>query len=853
MPTARYYNHLRHRPELTSPEPRAVIDMPAEEEIEAFAEWTQEHPEAHAWFEENRAFVEWDRRSDELRSKAIPLGLDLLGGVDVTLTLDRDKMVRNHMLNIIEDLRTEFQNQKVAATVGEAEAGMAMAVRLANDADAQTVADTINNLYQGTLEQTVEPAALMGGERVVLTLNEQMLQSDLTGRIQGAKKAIGDRVDNLGVAQPRIAIVGGNRIRVQVPGYKDPVRLIDTVIQPADLQFHLVHQQNDTFKRDPNGNILPSETIPAGATVMPGKLTHTDSATQQLVTTDYEFVVLSRPWLTGEDLRSASVTWDQMYQPQVAVNFKPEGARKFAQLTEEYAGRTPPRLLAIVLDGVVRSAPRLNVPIRDGRCVVEGGFSQQEATELSQILKAGSIGVPLQIESKRTVGATLGADSIIKGVRALALGAVGIAVFMIFYYGMAGVISIIALILNVLIILAIMAMSRATLTLSGIGGILLTIGMAVDANVLIYERIREELDDGKTLRQSIGLGFNRAITVILDSNITTLMTALVLLQFTEGSVFGFALTMSFGLLANLFTGLTVTYTLCVLYFNWKQKLSLGKLRFFHHPTFDFIAMRKFSFPISAVCLITIPLLFVIFTGGLRYGVDFAGGASTEVQFHSGASPGIAEVRRVVSSHVPDARILEVTDVQDSFIIDSKLVASTDGASSGTVTSAEQATPASTEAALLAALDTEYAGQYDVVKTDSFGRETGSEFRSLAFVVVGLASFAILLYLWFRFELAFGVAAVIALVHDLLVTVLLATLLFDVQITLEVVAALMVLLGFSVNDTIVVFDRIRENTRQGAGRSFREICNLSMNQSLSRTIITSGTLFIVVLVLLMVGG
>ncbi len=845
-PTARYYLALREKPEVESARPFPSTPEPPEDQIEERARWEAENPEVVAWEAAHPEYVAWEKRTRELQKNAIPLGLDLLGGADVTLVIDRQKAIQTELTSLMSRLQADFEGQKMAPRFELAADGNSFTITLENpQADARKAANILAE-YEEVIQGDVSQAALETGT-VRIAYQPAEIQRRLTEAIEGARKGVAERIDALGVTQPRISLQGQDRIRIQVPGEGNPDRLISSVIQPAFLEFRMVHAIHKEYRErgesiwDANGKIRPEIPIPAGAEVVEGKLGQLNEETRQVDYTYQQFIVMREAPLTGNDLRNAAVSFNptDLRNPiQVALEFKPEGAREFHALTREYAGKG--RQLAILLDGVVRSAPELQTEIADGRAVITGGFTNEEASDLSQILKAGSLPAPLQVESKRTVGATLGVDSIMSGVRALVVGTIVVAAFMILYYGTAGAIAVLALILNVLIILAIMELSRATLTMSGIGGILLTVGMAVDANVLIYERMREEVAAGRPLRQAISTGFNRAFTVILDSNLTTLLSALVLLQFTEGSVFGFALTMTFGLLANLFTGLTVTYTLCALWFMWRGSLSLGKLDLLRDPKIKFLSLRKFTLPLSMLFFFG-GLIVIWATGGLNFGVDFEGGVHMEVQFAESAEIGEDEIRGALPA-LEQVIVQEVVDQPNMFLIDAKLVEAGPG---------ENALVA-TENLMRAGLGEAFGDQFEVVATAQFGSETGLQFSKMALWVTLLSSIAILIYLSLRFEPAFGVAAVLALVHDMIIVIVLAHL-WNVTVTLEVVAALMVLLGFSVNDTIVVFDRIRENTRALPGRSFAEICDLSMNQTLMRTIITSGTTLIAVTALLVLGG
>ncbi len=796
--------------------------------------------------------AEQEARLEELRQGAIALGLDLRGGVDVTLQIDEAKSIAQATSAMVTRLNNEFTNKNISAQAEEVENSAQIRVRILDKAEARNAYNVLAN-YDEELEGEFSQATLEEMKPVLLQIDHQQQERALEGDIKGAEKVVRERLDKFGLSQPSIAIQGRKQIRVQVAGEKDPDKLIENITRLAQMEFRLTHEQYRTEKDplltmlDENGEVREDAVIPLGHELLPYEFGTVNRETGQIEYNRGMILTEKAVHLSGENLRSASVFRDQfdIDNPiKVSIQFDREGADKFGALTresQETGKRTGTyRHLAIVLDGVVRSAPEMREIITGGGATITGGFTFEEANDLSLLLQAGSLNAPLEVESKQAVGATLGTESILAGVEALGLGTGVIILFMAIYYGAAGVVSIFALTLNILMILAALAMASATLTLSGIGGILLTVGMAVDANVLIYERIREEVDSGRSLKQGITVGFDRAFAVILDSNLTTLFTALVLLQFTEGSVRGFALTMSFGIIANLFTGLTVTRTLCELWFQQRGKLSLGSFRPFDKTKFDFIKMRFASWSFSAVLILAgIGLVFA--NHGLKFGVDFAGGLVSEIRFHEETNE--AEIRDMIRSASLEGERVQSVAGTDDYIVRVKMLIDE--------SSGESSLPA-TESALAAGLDQVYGENYEIVKTSSFGPETGQGFRKMAVQVIILASLVILIYLWFRFEFVFGAAAVVALLHDMLITILWASL-WNVEITLDVVAALMVMLGFSVNDTIVIFDRVRENVKKSGDKSFGEICNLSMNQSLSRTLITSGTVILVVLSMLLIGG
>lgn len=798
--------------------------------------------------ETSDAFSAWEQKTEKLRSRAIPLGLDLRGGVDVTLKIDDAKIETNAVKALVTTLKNAFNDKQISAAVGETEDGKSISIKILEKAQARDAFQMLNTTYKEEIEGDYSQARLEAGEEVRISMNKAQLAHGVDQGIQGALKIVRDRLDQFGLTQPSIAMQGRNQIRIQVPGIKDPEKLINNITKLATMEFRLTHEHHGT-SQDPIGNLIDDKgqlkdgaQVPLGYELVNYKFGHVDEQTKKIVYREGKMLVEKEVRLTGASLRAASVQRDQfdLQNPiKVGIQFDNQGAETFAKLTEESVKKAKadgtPRNLAILLDGVVISAPRLGVIITGGSAVIEGGFTFDEAQDLAYLLKGGSLPAPLVPESKRTIGASLGTESIISGVRALVWGTVAIVTFMVFYYAMAGVIAVIALFLNVLMVLAILALSQSTLTLSGIGGILLTIGMAVDANVLIYERIREELDGGRSLRQAIALGYDRAFSVIVDSHMTTLVTALVLLQFAEGSVRGFALSMTFGLIANLYTGLTVTHVLCSLWFGYRNSLSLGVFRMFKNTKIQFIKTRWISLGGSGV-VIAIMLVLIVARGGLDYGVDFAGGLLAEANFTKPTTE--HELRTLLQESGLHGEKVQAVPGTDSYVIRVKTV--------------EGEPLTTTEQMLRSGLEKKYPGGFKLDRVASFGAETGQGFRDMAIMVVLLSSSAILLYLWFRFELVFGAAAVIALLHDLVLTVLICSL-WGVEISLDSVAAMLVMLGFSVNDTIVNFDRLRENSHKEMGKSFGELCDLSLNQCLSRTIITSGTVFLVVTVMLLIGG
>jgi len=402
---------------------------------------------------------------------------------------------------------------------------------------------------------------LKGGTHLLMELDVSKLPkgSDILDALSRAQEILRNRVDQLGVAEPLITRQGERWIVVQLPGIKNSQQAKDIIGKTAMLEFRMVdsseasqqasgkiYEAGEQFVNNPDGSYAVSpkaqELLPPGDTLVKSR------------ESGGFYIVKDTVPLTGSELDTASVGTGSNGLPIVNFKFKPEGGRIFGALTTANVGKN----LAILLDGTVMSAPVIKSPIRGGSGIIEGNFTMNEARELAIVLRAGALPAPLRVIEERTIGATLGEDSIRKGLRACAVGSLLVVVFMIFYYGLSGAIADVALVLNVVFLIALMAYFDATLTLPGIAGIVLTVGMAVDANVLIFERIREELRIGKPIRIAIDLGYEKAFSAILDGNLTTLIAALFLFQFGTGPIKGFAVTLTLGLMCSMFTAIVVT-------------------------------------------------------------------------------------------------------------------------------------------------------------------------------------------------------------------------------------------------------------------------------------------------------
>jgi preprotein translocase subunit SecD len=479
-----------------------------------------------------------------LPEKQINLGLDLKGGIHLTLEADVDTALTNQLAQFGNEIRDIARDEKIALLRPSTRPGQRLAFTLLR-ADQQGEMDAL--LSKSFRNLVVQNRARTADDRVEYLLAFTPEYRDYLAEmtVEQAVTTIRNRIDQFGVAEPDIRKQSGGRIQVQLPGLDEPERAIAIIDQTAHLEFRLVDDNVDIERA--SGGMLPP-----GRELMTMRVTNPDGSFLER-----PVVVHSEAALTGEYIVDAGTAFDTWNQPYVSMTFDTRGARLFERITGENVGRK----LAIVLDGSVYSAPVIQDRIAGGRAQITGSFTVNQAHDLALVLRAGALPAPVTVLEQRTVGPSLGQESIDAGVNAALIGFGLVVVFMVVYYGMAGVIANVVLMLNIVLIMAGLAAFGATLTLPGIAGIILTIGMAVDANVLIFERIREDLRNGLTSRAAIDEGYQRATMTILDANITTVIAALVLYEFGTGPVRGFAVTLTLGILASMFTAIFVSRVL----------------------------------------------------------------------------------------------------------------------------------------------------------------------------------------------------------------------------------------------------------------------------------------------------
>ncbi len=886
------------------------------------------------------------------REKRIKLGLDLQGGMYLVMEVNTVKLLER----LAKDPDIVFKN-----ILKEAE----KEAKISDE-------DVVDIIARKLKEKGIRLSRYFGSIRqedsdIIKDLKKQ--ESDAVTR---AIEIIRNRVDQYGVSEPSIQQQGARRIIVELPGVakkeeaksllqgrallefkllKDPnfafpiLNKIDEVLaksiskdstatapedsskQLSPEEFakkhpffaiaHLVSQNSADLivKETDRDKVLNYLNRPDVKKIIPDNVQFLFSAKPQFVQDGvkyYRLYMLNKePELTGEVITNATATIDpQTSAPMVTMQMNSEGAREWARITGANVGKR----CAIVLDNYVYTAPVIQGKIPSGNSQITGMEDLEEAKLVSIVLKAGALPAPIDIIEERTVGPSLGQDSISQGFNSTIIGFLIVALFMIVYYKLSGTFADLALLCTLVFIMGVLAAFSATLTLPGIAGIILTIGMAVDANVIIFERIREELATGKTVKAAVDSGFANSYSAIFDANITTFFTAVILYQFGSGPVQGFALTLMIGIVSSLFSALVITKVLYEYFIFKNKKVDFGfRKSIFKNPNFDFIGHRKLAFTISGTLIILGIISLII--RGVELGIDFKGGSEVAVQFEKpinisqirsqlssigignvevktfGSEAGIlvrTELQNLPPEIVPKVRkslikaVDNVTKNVEKTIIDTTENSITYKFPNADITNsviqklndegfqaAKVSQDANNNKMIVKAsvanwieenLRMKYPDNpFKMLKEEKVGPKIGKELKMDAVIAIILALLVILIYLGFRFKFAFASGAVIALFHDVMITLGLFSLLYGVfsflnlEINIDVVAAFLTLVGYSINDTVVVFDRVREEMKIHKTAPLKEIMNKAINSTLSRTIVTSLTTLLVVAVLLFFGG
>ena len=741
---------------------------------------------------------------DWYQQNTVSLGLDLQGGSHLLLEADIQELFASEHEAMAGELTNSLREADIRyGRIQMTDRGIELPVR--QPERVSEAASLARKLATDTPDGTRRFDVDINGGRLVLTLTESWRAGISRDAVERSLEVVRRRLDETGLVEPSITRQGSDGILVQMPGVADPSEIRELLGTTAKMTFHWAARA--TAEEDIATIILPGAYE------------------------DRDYKLEERVAIAGEHIRDARMAFNPDTNEPV-VNFKldDKGARLFGDMTRNNIGRP----LAIVLDGEVITAPVIRSAI-GASGEISGGFTTTEASNLALLLRAGALPVPLYVVEERTVGS----DAIAMGLTTGLLGAAMVIAFMIGLYGRWGLIACVGLTVNIGLVFGILSLLGATLTLPGIAGIILTIGMAVDANILINERIREESRQGKPAWMALREGFGKAYRTILDSNFTTLIAVSLLFLFGSGPVRGFAVTIGIGLVTSLFTAIAVTR----LIMEWRIRgrareplviSGIALLDRLSERGVNFMRGRVIGLMVSAVFSIAAIALFV--QPGLKYGVDFTGGTVVEVQAQGVT---VDKLRTTLQAKDLEDAAIQEAGADGRFLI--RLPA-------------EQGVPGATaeQVALLKTAVTSVEPTAEFPKVDMVGPKVSGGFSDATILAILLAGVGMLAYLWFRFESHFAWAATLTIALDLTKTIGFFAL-AGVEFNLTAVAALLALMGYSVNDKVVVFDRIRENIRKTPDRPMLELLNDSISSTLTRTVFTSVTTFLALLPMGIAGG
>ena len=749
--------------------------------------------------------------------RQVTLGLDLSGGSYLVLEVDAASLKKDRMRALLDDARGKLRAERIQPQSIRA-VGDSVIVTIP-DADQRARADTalktlisqVNTTGFGTAINDIDVTS--SDNQVRLTLTQAGFTYRLDAALQQSLEIIRQRVDQVGVAEPSIQRVGSDRIVVQLPGLQDPAHLRQLLGSTAKMSFHMVADAN------------PNDAPPPGVTIMP------DSKDPNV-----RYPVEDQIALSGERLTDARAGFDQRTnEPIVSFRFDSLGARQFADITTKNVGRP----FAIVLDGKVLTAPRINEPITGGSGQITGSFTVQDSVVLSALLRAGALPAPLTVIEERTVGPDLGGDAIKMGLITGIAGFVLVAVFIQLLYGVWGTIANVALLLHTLLTFAALSLIGATLTLPGIAGIILGIGIAVDANILINERIREETRKGLGAMAALDKGFHAAFATIVDSNVTSLISTMLLFMFGTGPVRGFAVAMMLGIVISMFTDVTLV-RMAMGWFVRRRKMKVLRIEPLmkiapENPNFRFMNARFIGIAVSIV--LSLASIGLFFKPGLNYGIDFKGGIQAEITTSQPAD--LAQLREKLGELGLGEVALQSAGSPNDVLI---RIQRQDGGEEAQTVAVNKMRES------IAAIDS----GAKIERVEGVGPKVSGELARSGFIAVVLSALGMLIYLWWRFEWFFAVGAIITLILDTTKMVGFFALL-QLDFNLTAIAALLTAIGYSVNDKVVVYDRMRENMRLYKSKPLREIVDMSINQVLIRCIYTSVTTFLCLLPMAIWGG
>lgn len=755
-------------------------------------------------------------------TNTLSLGLDLQGGSHLLLAADTNALFEKQLSSFSSDVLSELRSQNVRYTrtthslsskASSVDSVERVVFTLRSTDDARKVKDIA---YQISAQPNGTSAldVAIKQNTVSLTLNELYAEQLIKDTLSRSVEVVRKRLNETGLTEPSVTLQGKDAILVQMPGMSDPTQVKKLLGTTAQMTFHwAANSQSEQVvnKQDAAGNTYRLEQKVA---------------------------------LEGEHITDAAgVLSSESGQPVVTFRLDSAGAKQFATMTRDNIGR----VLAIVLDDKVVTAPVINSVIPGGRGEITGNFTLPEASNTALMLRTGALPVPLSIIEERTVGPDLGSDAIQTGVESGVIGALLVLAFMVAIYGRWGAIASFALCINMALVFGALTLFGATLTLPGIAGLILTMGMAVDANILINERIREESKKGRPAASAIEVGFEKAFATIVDSNFTTLIAVSLLFMFGSGPIKGFAITIALGLVSSVFTAVALTKMLMLKAVKSKKRNARDRTPMhFSSPLLrlsdklsgiNFLAKRKIALSISVVLTVLSIGLFV--KPGLHYGVDFTGGTMIEL-----TAPALStdELRDVIESNGFDQVAIQEYGSEHHYLLRAPVLDS-----SGEL---ENSNAKQTDALKRAISQADSEVRFD--KIDMVGPKVSGGFAELSILALLIAGGGMLVYLWARFEAHFATAALLTVILDLTKTIGFFAL-TGIEFNLTAVAALLALIGYSINDKVVVLDRIRELLRLDSNKPLANTINEAVNSTLSRTVFTSVTTLLALLPMALVGG
>ena len=808
--------------------------------------------------EEQKAFL---KENPKMATKSINFGLDLAGGTSITLQIDQSGLkegddIKDIQAQSLEIIRNRVDQYGLSEPQISPSGDDRILVELAgvDDSTAKALVGSTAKLEFKILAEADRFPQVVGLIDQYLTRQTSDVTADSAATDSTAAKdstvAAKDSAKDTAQLSDE-ELLGGKVAAAEAPKAEDSSKAATEEAAPATEVGKALSSYYMSFA---NGGFIAEEDIEKVKKLLeldgvkkliPRDLNFAFGSGLEKISNDSPvkakrlYLLKRRAEMGGDDIVNAQPhrLADGVSAGEVAVTLKfgGIGPKKFSAVTAANVGKQ----MAIVLDNQVISAPRINERIPNGDAQITGLDDMAEANRLAVVLRAGALKAPMKIIESRTVGATLGEENIVQGFGSGAVGLILCLVFMVAYYRLGGLIASLGMVINTLVTAAVMSVFNATLTLPGIAGFILVVGMSLDANVIIYERIREELKAGLTARAAVAKGYERAFSAILDSNLTTVLTGLILYKIGTGSVKGFGLTLTIGILTSLFCAITLTRAIL----DWKlakrdtTTLSIGNgIKAINEANLQIIPHRKRFGLISTILIIASIACIVV--KGFDFSIDFTGGQVYTVQYQDNAK------------HESD-----LNKALSAAGINGTRVRSLGGTSAN---SYQISMRASEDAQFELKMNEAFkkAGQECViVAKDNVGPTIGKELRFNAILSVILAWISILLYVWFRFGkfgLGFGVAAVLGLVHDTIITLGFISA-FSLSFDGALIASLLTMIGYSVNDTIVNFDRIRENTAIYGSANFGETINKSINQCFSRTMVTSLTTLFVCVILAVMGG